>query len=356
MNTHLTVQVPRSPDLNQLIDRFQHKLEPLLFAFQPELVQLQGRMVRHNNREGVLCNLNLHLPTGQLSSEVAAATAQTAFRQASSDLVRQLNKHKQRLRETRPHFKKAAVPRPRPEVAEAGARRRRDLAGYFGSHSEHLLAFVRRQIALRERLGELPAGRLDPAEVLDEVVVAALSSRPSSLTLNRGRWLLLLAAEAIRKLAKEQGERQHGQRMESLEAPMQLASGDAASDDFAEQRADRVRLEDTLASNRASPEETAVAREAMSRLAAALEPLPKLQRHDLVLYLLEGFRPRDLAQLSGRSEDEVKLSLQQAETALHAGARLPDLLQHRLPLELQSARPAGRRGRRARLLSQRSQA
>ncbi|MGH9393860.1 MAG: hypothetical protein ACRD1E_06790, partial [Terriglobales bacterium] len=104
MNLHLTVQVPRSPDLNQILDRFQQKLALLLFAFQPELVQLQGRMVRHTSREGVLCRLNLHLPTGQISSEHTAKSAQIALRRSGEDLLRQLKKHKQLLRETRPRW------------------------------------------------------------------------------------------------------------------------------------------------------------------------------------------------------------------------------------------------------------
>ncbi|MGH9483340.1 MAG: RNA polymerase sigma factor [Terriglobales bacterium] len=329
MNLHLTVQVPRSPDLNQVIDRFQRKLDALLLAFQPELVQLQGRLARHTQREGVRCRLNLHLPTGQLSSDEAAATAQAAFRAASDELTRQLKRHKQRLRETRPRARLAARRQPAipgPAGARVGGA---GLAGYFGSHHQHLLGFVQRQLELRERLGELPPGWLDPREVLDETVVMALTARPGTPSLNRGRWLLLLATQAIRRLAQEYGDRQHGQELHSLDqaAPGGMAYRTTESDTGDGQGA---RLRDLVASDGANPEEAAQAFEAMERLAAALVRLPRQERHDLVLYLLEGFRPQEIAQLSKRSETEVRQSLDQAEAALRALPELPLLLRHRL--------------------------
>jgi DNA-directed RNA polymerase specialized sigma24 family protein/ribosome-associated translation inhibitor RaiA len=326
MNLHLTVQVPRSPELNQQIDRFHGKLEPLLAAFQPELVQLQGRIVRHTSREGVLCRLNLHLPTAQLTSEKAAATTQAAFRAAGDDLIAQLNKHKQRLRLTRPHVRRRRrgfVP-PAPASGPGQA----ELAGYFGSHADQVLAFVRRQIELRENLGELPEGRLDPLEVMDEVVVRALSARPGSVGVNRGRWLLLLAAQAIRHLAKEYGDHPHGQAVQSLDA--RLARPQVDADPPGETRLDQV-----IAANRRDPEQVAGAAEALGRLATALLRLPPQQRHDLVLYLLEGFRPQELAALTHRSEADVRRSLEQAEAGLRAQPEMPDVLSQRLKTAIQ---------------------
>lgn len=319
MNVHLTVQVPRSPDLDHLIDRFHHKLEPLLLVFQPGLVQLQGRLVRHTSREGVLCRLTLHLPTGQLSSEAAAPTAQSAFRGAGEELVGQLNKHKQRLRETRPRQRAGDgdfVSAPAPDrggEAEAAARRRAEMAGYLGADYPRLLAFARRQVTLREHLGELVPGRLDPHEVLDEVVVAAIEAPPEPPPADRGRWLLRLAAAAMRRLSADYGGRQHGQKVQALD-------------------------HDPLARDEADPEEQAAAAEMMAQLAEAMRSLPPSQRHDLVLYLLEGFQPQELAALSRRSDAEVENSLQSAETALRAHPNLPPRLRQRLRLGLDPQR------------------
>ncbi|HXE31708.1 MAG TPA: hypothetical protein VN515_07905 [Terriglobales bacterium] len=313
MNVQLTVQVPRSPDLNQIIDRYHQKLLPHLAAFQPELVQLQGRIVRHTSREGVICHLNLHLPTGQLSSEEAAATAQIAFRAAGEELFRQLNKHKQRLRETRPHVRvNGAAPHLRaaaPAATVAAKNRRDNLAGYFGEHYAHVLGFVRRQVQLRERLGELAPNALDPHEVLDEVVMLALESTHGSQELNRGRWLMVLAADAIRRLSKTYSGREHGQEVVALE-------------------------NDPIATDEADPEALAATTEMMSQVAQAMRVLPSPQRHDLVLYLIEGFRPQELAELSHRTRVEVETSLAEAEAKLRTYPQLPSSLRQRLKLSL----------------------
>jgi len=332
MNIHLTVQVPRSPELNQILDRFQHKLSPLLFVFHPDLVQLHGRVQRHTSREGVHCRLTLHLPTGQLSSERTAATAQIALRGAGDELIRQLNKHKQRLRETRPRFHRVRATRrhsPSAVGADARAAASADLAAYFGHHYAQLLAFVRRQLELRERLGEIPEGWLEPAEILNEVVTAALGERPGAAGQNRGRWLLLLTAQAIRQAVKNYGDRRHGLEVESL--------GPEAAE--------------ALAAHDADPEQTTATLETMDRLAAALRPLPEQQRHDLVLYLLEGFRPLELARLTRREESEVRASLTAAETALQAMTDLPGVLRRQLPLQ-QAARRPSRQSRSSAILPQ----
>lgn len=324
MNVHLTVHVPPSPDLNDVMQRFQAKLEPLLAAFQPELVQLQGRLERHTSRVGVHCRLNLHLPTGQLSAESTAETAQMAFRGAGEELVRQVHKHKQRLREARPrqritaHAPAPANGRRLPPSAAANAnaeRRRQELAAYFGGHYDHLLAFIRRQIELADRLGEANppgAASLDAQEVLDEVVLAALEAEPGAAQRNRGRWLRLLAAAAMRRLHRSYGAERHGVEVAALEA-------------------------DPLAADEPDPEELARLNEMMQQLTSALLLLPPPQRHDVVLHLLEGFQPRELARLSRRSPAEVTASLREAATRLGAEPHLPVSLKQRLWRGLEAA-------------------
>lgn len=323
MNVHLTFQIPRSEDLDQSVLRLQQKLDHLLRAFQPELVQLQGRLVRHSGREGVVCRLNLHLPTAQLSSEETEATAKVALRAAGEDLIRQVQKHKARLREGRsqpqarlPQEPGAGVvarngkPVRAPgmrlvEAKAANAQRRNDLAGYFGVHYGEVLGFVQRQIRLRERLGELPVGSLEPTEVLNEAVMAALDDQPEIVPMSRGRWLLLLAAGAMRRLVKANSNIQHGQELLTLNS-------------------------DPMAGDEPDPEELASTTEMMQQLATALQSLPAVQRHDLVLYLLEGFRPSELARISHRRTQEVEVSLREAENALQGRSDLPARLRQHL--------------------------
>ncbi|HET9783877.1 MAG TPA: hypothetical protein VFP94_02840, partial [Terriglobales bacterium] len=161
---------------------------------------------------------------------------------------------------------------------------------------------------------------------------AALTERPEAAGQNRGRWLLLLTAQAIRQAVKTYGDRWHGLTLESM------------GPDGAE----------ALEANEANPEESAAAVETMDRLAAALRPLPVQQRHDLVLYLLEGFRPQELARLTRREESEVRASLAVAESALQATADLPSILRRQLPLAQPAPHRPPRHGSGSRILPQRA--
>ncbi|MGH9519388.1 MAG: hypothetical protein ACRD2D_07045 [Terriglobales bacterium] len=317
MNIHLTVQVPRSTELDAIVERFQNKLEPLLAAFQPELVQLQGRLVRHTSREGVTCRLNLHLPTGQMSSEQSAATAQTAWRGAGDDLLRQLHRHKQRLRTTRPRGRMLVnnnrSRRRRSVAAAPSPARRAELARYFGGHYDDLLVFVQRHLALTEQLGDTAATQLDAEEVLDEVVLAALEAEPGAARQNRGRWLRLLAAAAIHRLEKSYGRRQHGLDIATLET-------------------------DPRAQDEPDPEVLAGMSEMLEQFAVTLRSLPAPQQRDMILYMIEGFRPEEMAQISHRSRQEVESSLRSAAATLRQQPRLPEPMRQRLRLGWQAQR------------------
>jgi len=64
---------------------------------------------------------------------------------------------------------------------------------------KHLYAFVRREIQYYESVGLLPEGELTPADIVDDVVEAALSlweARPSG---SLRPWLLQLALRRLRQ-------------------------------------------------------------------------------------------------------------------------------------------------------------
>src|SRR5919199_1519884 len=77
------------------------------------------------------------------------------------------------------------------EPARASSpRTKREAARAIDRHLTELYNFVRREIATRQALGDLKAGDLTPAQVLDEAAARALEgfdSRPAELELSR--WL-----------------------------------------------------------------------------------------------------------------------------------------------------------------------
>lgn len=338
MTVHFTIQVPRSPELNEAIDRTAAKLKTLLYVFEPELVQLHGRIVRHTEREGVICKLDLWLPTGKMVAEHTAESAQAALRAGAEELIKQVKKHKQKLRDVHARRRQQVpveVPAAPPVEAAAMALRQDDLARYFGAHYASVLAFVQRQIQVAERLGELRPGQVDAREVLDEIVVAALSAGPEVRALQRGRGLYLLAAGALQRLRKQSGDRDHGVELQSLDAEVHPDSldldGPLEGGSLAPDERDDLRLGDTLTSRQtASPEDVAYTSEVLDDLERALQALPAQQRSDLVLYLLEGFIPEELASLSQRSVEAVRASISQGRESLRKQPGLPPILQQRL--------------------------
>lgn len=338
MNVQFTVQVPKSPDLDHLLQRFIGKLDRLLAVFQPELVQLHGRMVRRTSREGVVCTLNLRLPTGQLAAEDNADTAQAALRAASEELLEQLKKHKQKLRgeQTRRGKERstAAFAATLVSTPESGSplgqqQRRQDLARYISTNVEHLQRFVERQIHLREHLGELRPGQLETAEVLDEMIASALSEQGNPERVERDRWFYLLAVDAIRRLSRPGDEGSEN----ALSLESDLSPNEEAESERYEyfQPDEEVQLQDvTPDRGMANPEEIAYSNEMLTLLESALGRLSPQHREDLVLFALEGFTLHELSLLSQRPPAEVYKGLTEARRQLGQLNDLPVELRHLL--------------------------
>lgn len=327
MNVQLTVQVPKTPDLEQLLQRLTSKLERLLTVFQPDLVQLHGRLVKNTAREGVVCTLNLRLPTGQFTAEDSAATAQAALRIAGEELIEQMKTHKQKLHDEQ--IRRGQIRQGRLRSAEAFAaavpvvavvsavaveQRRQDLSRYVSANIEHLRRFVDRQIQLKEHLGELRPGQVDPTEVLDEMIASALAEQGNPERLERERWFYLLAVNAIRRLSSTEAEEPAALSLEGDVAIDEAAL--AERQEFFQPDAE-VQLQDIIPDRgMATPEEIAYSNEMLTLLEVALEHLTPQQREDLVLFALEGFTVAELSLLSQRPPEAIRGTLSEARRQL----------------------------------------
>jgi DNA-directed RNA polymerase specialized sigma24 family protein/ribosome-associated translation inhibitor RaiA len=340
MHVHFTFKVPKSPDLERLIDRSVKKLEHLLVVFQPELVQLHGRFDRHTVREGTVCSLNLRLPTGQFASEEAADTAQAALRAALNDLVDQVKRHKEKLREdqNRPRKVRESGMVAEPPAGSSAVRResaieqrREDLSRYFSAQIETLREFVDRQLRLRERLGDIAPGQLDTREVLDEMIANALLDSQLPDNFERERWLYLLAINAIRKLSADNRDGFDVSTVSLDRDATEIERQRAERFEFFEPEDEEVRVQDlTPDQGVATPEDIAYTDEVLTLLEGALQRLPAQQREDLVLFALEGFSLDELALISQRPRDEVRRAITQAQSALESENAVPRELRRML--------------------------
>ncbi len=329
MIVQFTCQVPKTAELDALIQRSRQKLEQVLKFFAPELMQLHGRLARNSSREGVHCSLNLRLPTGQFASDAIAATAQSALREARADLLEQLKKHKEKLRlESRPRrpsreLPSEAAPVPRPAHLPAP-----DLSRYIGAHLTDLRRFIERQIHWRETIGALRPGEMDAREVLDEAIALGLSDPERLAEAERGRWFQLLASEAIRRLARQN----HAGAPEDAVA-LDAVSGKDDNDQFDAASAPpspHGQPDPWLDASNPDPEILAANEEMLRQLAQKIAGWPAEEKEDLWLFLLDGFTPGELARMSRRPPERIRRNLSQARWRLETDPDLPQDLRRQV--------------------------
>ena len=82
----------------RLVSRHCGKLEKLLSAYDPDLVQCHAAVEFHPKKNRYALSLNLVLPTATLHAVHTAKDVQTTVQGAFRELATQLKKHKDKLR------------------------------------------------------------------------------------------------------------------------------------------------------------------------------------------------------------------------------------------------------------------
>jgi len=332
MNLHFSFKddSAKTPDVERELQQHVQKLERYLQAYRPELVHLHGT-INHHEREGFTISLNLRLPTGQLAAQESGKVVSGAIKVAFGDLTSQLKRHKDLIRnehrwrrarkpargavsELQENVERTVSPgasaerdhRP-PEVNldafQYGSFFQADVRKYINGNLGRLQRFIERELRSREEDGTLPPDSISPIEVIDEVVVSALSSEDGH-GLSTEKWIYRLALEAISELISNNSDRSQLR----LEEPVGQQNVRATDDDLLQyhQPGESHNRQDFLPNGAATPEQEAANDEAIVQLEDALRGLPREQRHAFVLYTVEGFTLDETSQVIGREVDSVK--------------------------------------------------
>jgi DNA-directed RNA polymerase specialized sigma24 family protein/ribosome-associated translation inhibitor RaiA len=348
MNLHFSFKSEKSTDLEKDIHQHARKFERYLHVFRPDLVHLHGTLAQ-GPKESFRVSLNLRLPTGQLFASDEGGTAQLAAKVAFSDLLHQLKRHKELLRREhrwRRHKKEArgiirdfeetveqvlnpaASPARRtngetaaPELTAAtfqenGSLLQADVREYLNANLEKLGRFVGRELRYRENLGQMVPGQVSAEEVIDEVVVTALSAeeRPAHITLER--WLYKLSLQALKQLARSAAGDPAALHLEQTVRPQNVSGSDEVLMQY-HQPGETLRQEDLIpdpAMN--SPEELAANDELMEQMELALLGLAPEARQTFILRALEGLTVEEIAHVTDRAAEEVIGHLQVAREHL----------------------------------------
>ena len=321
MNVHVSYKVQKTPDIEKEVNHQIEKLRKRLQVFRPELVHLKASVEQTSPREGTLVSLNLRLPSGQLTAEEKAPTATAAVKSAFDELLQQITRHKEVLRSSHKWRRWRSGPQ---ETREPGVPFEQtmaavlpatisadDIGSYVNANLSRLERFIERELYFRHAEQGLPEDGISTAEVVDEVVVRALSEgeRPEKLALEP--WLYRLAMQTMDQMSARLNE-PDAVHLEDSRRRQNVKASDEVALQYHQPDEGWTR-ESAIADRRVTtPEQDAYSDEMIALVQAALRGVDRTDREAFLLYGMEGFSLSEIAAITGRHPDAVRESIQRA--------------------------------------------
>jgi DNA-directed RNA polymerase specialized sigma24 family protein/ribosome-associated translation inhibitor RaiA len=341
MNVHISYKLFKTPDLEKEFKQQIDKLARRLQVFRPELVHLHAIVEETSARQGPTVSLNLRLPSGQMATKESGPTASAAIKAAFEQLVEQITKHKDHLRSEH-KWPRRRRGRPEPQVpfeetlasVQPSTVSDQDITTYINANITALYRFVERELRYRENIGLLRREQLSPEEVVDEAVATALSNggeKPDQFALEP--WLYRLAIRALGELASRSREEVPSVPLDHAYRQTDVHNQDELQMQF-HQPDEAVVNRDLIADAGAStPEASAASEEMISLVEASLLGAKREDREAFLLYAVEGFTPEEIAVISDRPVEQVRVSIASAREYLRKALPVPEefkdkLLQH----------------------------
>src|SRR3984885_7382644 len=329
MNVHISYKDRKSPDIEKEINHLVEKLRKRLQVFRPDLVHLRGVVEQNSAREGITVSLNLRLPSGQMAAQKSASTASQAVKAAFDDLVQQISKHKDLLRNSHKwQRRRVADFRPQSQVAfedtvaavHVPMASSDDIRSYVNASLGRLERFVERELYFRETAEEITVDCVSKEEVIDEAIARALSDganggeKPESIALEP--WLYRLALRAMDDLSASSPENLLPVHLEDSARRPNVRASDEPELQF-HQPDETLTGENVIADRRAStPEDIASSDEMITLEQFALGSADRADSEDFILHALEGFSLDEIGIITDRKPDEVRSSIEQARAHL----------------------------------------
>ena len=332
MNVHFSYKDRKTPDIEKEINHLIEKLRKRLQVFRPELVHLKGLIEQNSPREGITVSLNLRLPSGQMAVQKSAPTAAAAVKAASEDLLLQISKHKDMLRNSHKWQRrrvagfrgKSQVPFEQTVAAvQVPTASSDDIRSYVNANLARLERFVDRELYFRETAEEIPPDAVTKEEVIDEAIARALgdgSEKPERLALEP--WLYRLAMRSIDDFCTSSTEGTPVHLEDSARKPNVRAS-DEPELQF-HQPDETLTGENVIPDKRMStPEDIAYSDEMITLVQFALDGSSRQEREAFVLHAVEGFSEEEIATITDRKPEEVRESIAKTREHLRRAGPVP---------------------------------
>jgi RNA polymerase sigma factor (sigma-70 family) len=326
MNVHISYRDRKTPDIEKEINHLVDKLRKRLQVFRPELVHLKGVVEQNAPREGTTVSLNLRLPSGQMTVEKSASNATAAVKAAFDDLLQQIVKHKDLLRnshkwqrrrvagfrsEGQTPFEDTVASVPVPTASSD------DIRSYVSANLGRLERYVERELYFRETAEEITIDSVTKDEVIDEAIARALSNggeKPERMALEP--WLYRLALLSIDDLAAAGSERLQSVHLEDSARKPNVRASDEPELQF--HQPDETLTEESVIADRrtATPEDIASSDEMVELVEFALAGVSRSDREVFILHAMEGFSLDEIAVITDRKPAEVRQCIESAQAHL----------------------------------------
>src|ERR1700731_2793130 len=238
MKFHVSYRAGKTPDVEREFHHQIQKLERRLQVFKPDLVQLHAAVDQENGHSASV-SLNLRLPSGQMAAQRSGENALAATKSAFADLISQVTKHKDLLRGhwTRKSSRREGLERvtemPSPAAlppahtnGEAHAKKNRavpsempaladktdtaavaDVELWLSANLRKLEEFIDQELRFQVESDRIREDQITCEEVIDEVIVSALSHEGGKMELlSPEGWFHRLAVQAIRRLIHDNAD------------------------------------------------------------------------------------------------------------------------------------------------------
>jgi RNA polymerase sigma factor (sigma-70 family) len=325
MNVHVSYKAGKTPEVEREFHNQIQKLRRRLQVFKPDLVHLRA-FVEQDGSHRASSSLNLRLPSGQMAAQRSGGNTLAAVKAAFADLLAQVTKHKELLRG---HWNQVQRRRPVPQTerevkpaaaavsgaaavqSQPAARSMESgLEGWVNANLARLEEYVDNELQSRVVAGQIREDQISPEEVVDEVMVSALSQEDQRVgLLSPESWFQRLALQAIRRLIRSNADTGNL----SLDAPAGTPNVTGSDENVLQyhQPDDSLPEESVIRdANVRTPEEIFAGEEMVAQLDIVLHEVKTEDREAFVLYTLEGFTVEEIARLAGRPAEEVRKSIQ----------------------------------------------
>jgi RNA polymerase sigma factor (sigma-70 family) len=200
-----------------------------------------------------------------------------------------------------------------------------DVELWLSANLRKLEEFIDQEINFQVEADRIRDDQITRDEVIDEVIVSALSHEGGRMELlSPESWFHRLAVQAIRRLIHDNADTANI----SLDAPAGIQNVTGSDENVLQyHQPDDSLPEESIIRDESvrTPEEIMAGDEMVAQLDVVLRGVRSNDREAFVLYTLEGFTVDEISRLAGRPAEQVRQSIHDARTHI----------QHKLPTQNQ---------------------